>query len=91
MLWSSSPFKVYDLQDLWVGNLQSGIFYEDSQKVYYFVPDAPLSDEHLYQLVVSVDDVQEDCHCTNSSVRQFKSELDYLFSLSLGINGLNLG
>ena len=85
----SSPFKVYDLQELWVGNLQSGIFYEDSQKVYYFVPDAPLNDEHLYQLVVSVDDVQEDITAQTRLLDGSSLSFDYLFSLSLGINGLN--
>ena len=85
----SSPFKVYDLQELWVGNLQSGIFYEDSQKVYYFVPDAPLNDEHLYQLVVSVDDVQEDITAQTRLLDGSSPSFDYLFSLSLGINGLN--
>ena len=85
----SSPFKVYDLQELWVGNLQSGIFYEDSQKVYYFVPDAPLNDEHLYQLVVSVDDVQEDITAQTRLLDGSSLSFDYLFSLSFGINGLN--
>ena len=85
----SSPFKVYDLQELWVGNLQSGIFYEDSQKVYYFVPDAPLNDEHLYQLVVSVDDAQEDITAQTRLLDGSSLSFDYLFSLSLGINGLN--
>ena len=85
----SSPFKLYDLQELWVGNLQSGIFYEDSQKVYYFVPDAPLNDEHLYQLVVSVDDVQEDITAQTRLLDGSSLSFDYLFSLSFGINGLN--
>ena len=85
----SSPFKVYDLQEFWVGNLQSGIFYEDSQKVYYFVPDAPLNDEHLYQLVVSVDDVQEDITAQTRLLDGSSLSFDYLFSLSFGINGLN--
>ena len=85
----SSPFKVYDLQELWVGNLQSGIFYEDSQKVYYFVPDAPLNDEHLYQLVVSVDDVQDDITAQTRLLDGSSLSFDYLFSLSFGINGLN--
>ena len=85
----SSPFKIYDLQELWVGNLQSGIFYEDSQKVYYFVPDAPLNDEHLYQLVVSVDDVQEDITAQTRLLDGSSLSFDYLFSLSFGINGLN--
>ena len=85
----SSPFKVYDLQELWVGNLQSGIFYEDSQKVYYFVHDAPLNDEHLYQLVVSVDDVQEDITAQTRLLDGSSLSFDYLFSLSFGINGLN--
>ncbi len=86
----SSPFKVYDLQELWVGNLQSGIFYSDSQKVYYFIPDAPLNDEHMYQLVVSVDDLEEDITAQTYLLDGSGLSFDYLFSLALGINGLNL-
>ena len=48
----------YDtLKELMVGNLQPGIFYEDSQKVYYLETDNDsLKEENTYHLKVSVPD-----------------------------------
>ena len=45
------------LKELMVGNLQPGIFYEDSQKVYYLETDNDsLKEENTYHLKVSVPD-----------------------------------
>ena len=45
------------LKELMVGNLQPGIFYEDSQKVYYLETDSDsLKEENTYHLKVSVPD-----------------------------------
>lgn len=45
---------VYDLKEKYVKNLQDGIFYTDSQKVYYFVP-VGFDENSKYQLNVSID------------------------------------
>jgi hypothetical protein len=94
---SSSPFKVHDLQELWVDNLQSGIFYTDSQKVYYFIPDSPLNDEHFYRLVVSVGDLQEEItaetYLVDGDGLDFQNSFKYRF-YNEGINfveDVNLG
>ena len=45
------------LKELMVGNLQPGIFYEDSQKVYYLETDNDsLKEENTYHLKVSIPD-----------------------------------
>ena len=45
------------LKEMMVGNLDSGIFYEDSQKIYYLeTPSGYLNDDYSYKLNVSVPD-----------------------------------
>ena len=39
---------------MWVTNLDEGIFYTDSQKVYFFVPNTPLNEDAIYKLIVDV-------------------------------------
>lgn len=47
--------NVYNLQEMWVKNIESGIFYGDSQKVYFFVePNLNLSSN--YKLSVKADE-----------------------------------
>ncbi len=42
------------LKEIWVGNLDDGIFYEDKQKLYYFTSsNNPLNDEYEYHLKVN--------------------------------------
>lgn len=87
---SSFAVESYPLQELWVDNLDDGIFYTDSQKVFFFIPTSPLNDEDLYRLVVSVDELAEDITAETYLIDGSGLKFDYLFSLSLGINGLSL-
>jgi hypothetical protein len=48
--------RVFDLKEKYIKNLQSGIFYADSQKVYYFVPSTPLDEAATYKLNVVIDE-----------------------------------
>ena len=42
------------LKEIWVGNLEDGIFYEDQQKLYYFTtPNNSLNSEYEYHLKVN--------------------------------------
>ncbi|MFP5471594.1 MAG: hypothetical protein ACLGGV_08345 [Bacteroidia bacterium] len=51
---SGQVAKEYNLQEKYVKNIQDGIFYTDSQKVYYFVPD--IFDENAsYRLDIFID------------------------------------
>ena len=86
---SLSPIQTYPLEELWVDNLDDGIFYTDSQKVFYFIPTVPLNDEDLYRLVVSVDEIAQEITAETFLIDGSGLSFDYLFELSLGINGLN--
>jgi hypothetical protein len=48
--------RTFDLKEKYVKNLQEGIFYADSQKVYYFVPSTPLDEAAIYKLNVVIDE-----------------------------------
>ena len=42
------------LKEIYVSNLEDGIFYEDSQKIYYLeTPDEYLNDDYTYKLILS--------------------------------------
>lgn len=46
----------YNLEELWVKNIDEGIFNTDSQKVYYFVPNGGLNTDATYKLSVNIDE-----------------------------------
>ena len=46
--------RTFPLEEMWVTNLDEGIFYTDSQKVYFFVPNTPLNEDAIYKLIVDV-------------------------------------
>ena len=82
--------NVYDLQELWVSNLDDGLFYEDSQKVYYFIPTSPLNDASTYRLTIETDEVGEPITAETDLIDGSGLEFNFLFGLSLGLNGLQL-
>ena len=88
---SSTPINVYDLQELWVDNLDEGIFYTDSQKVFYFVPTSTLNDEDMYRLVVSVAELAEDITAETYLIDGSGLLFDFVFKLTFtNSTGLNL-
>ena len=50
--------ETFPLEEMWVTNLDEGIFYTDSQKVYFFVPSSLtkpyLNEDATYKLIVDV-------------------------------------
>ena len=54
---NNDTVSVGTLKEMMVGNLDPGIFYEDSQKIYYLeTPSGYLNDNYSYKLNVSVPD-----------------------------------
>jgi len=51
--------RTFQLEEMWVTNLDEGIFYTDSQKVFFFVPTTPLNENAIYKLVVDVSEEAE--------------------------------
>lgn len=56
---SGALTATYNLEEMWVNNLEEGIFFTDSQKVYYFVPTSSMNQNAIYKLVVDVDEEAE--------------------------------
>lgn len=46
----------YPLQELWVSNIEDGIFYTDSQKVFFWVPTGGIDDAATYQLNLDINE-----------------------------------
>lgn len=89
-LQNNVPINTYNLQELWVDNLEDGLFYEDSQKVYFFIPTAPLNDQSTYQLNIETDEVGQPITAETNLIDGAGLSFDFLFGLSLGLNGLQL-
>ena len=46
------PVNTFPLYETWIGGIEEGIFYEDSQKIYYFVTNG-LNEDATYRLSVN--------------------------------------
>lgn len=49
----------YPLEALWVNDLEDGIFYTDSQMVFFWVPTGGIDDEATYQLDLDINEGQK--------------------------------
>jgi hypothetical protein len=47
---NGNVIATYPLQEKWVNELENGIFYGDSQKVYYYVPVGGIDEDYEYRL-----------------------------------------
>jgi hypothetical protein len=56
VLFNGNIEQTYPLQEKWVKNIDSGIFYGDSQKVYYYVPTGGILATRSYRLVGSANE-----------------------------------
>ena len=66
--------RVFPLKELYVKNIDDGIFYEDSQKVYYFITNSelePLDENASYGLNISIDEGRKDVYSETSLVSDF--------------------
>lgn len=78
--------RVFPLKEIYVKNIDDGVFYEDDQKVYYFVTDSelsPLDAESTYDLNISIDEGRKEISSNTALVGDFevdgfelKEELD---------------
>ncbi len=59
VLRNGTAIASYPLQEKFVANLDEGIFYTDSQKVYYWVADT-IYDDGLYQLGISINEGEKE-------------------------------
>jgi hypothetical protein len=82
--------RTFPLEEMWVTNLDEGIFYTDSQKVYFFVPSAPLNEDATYKIIVDVSEEAQPIEAETNLIRG--SEVDWWSNTSNGaiINGIIL-
>lgn len=67
--------RTFPLEEMWVNNLDEGIFYTDSQKIYFFVPATPLNEDAIYKLIVDVSEESEPIVAETNLI--LGSELDW--------------
>ena len=76
------------LQEMMVGNLDSGIFYEDSQKIYFLETSSnPLVQENNYKLKVNVPDKNLNFSAQTDLVNGAGLIFDFLSKITLQISG----
>ena len=93
-----NPINSYPLEEMWVSNIEDGIFYEDSQKIYFFVTDGVLSgsdtvylnDERIYKLFLDVPDTDEDVTAKTELIDGSGLSYNLLYKLTLKTFGFNL-
>lgn len=94
-----NPIRTYPLEEIWVKNIDDGLFYEDSQKVYYFLPDPVsfsgvdtvyLNDENIYKLFLEVPGSDDVVTATTNLIDGSGLIYDMFYRLTLKTFGFNL-
>ena len=77
------------LKEMMVGNLDPGIFYEDSQKIYYLeTPSGFFNDDYTYKLNVSVPDKNLNFSAETQIVSSSRFIFPQIFQFTFARNGL---
>lgn len=75
-------------REMYVHNIDPGIFYEDSQKVYFLSDTAnPLNSNHEYELRVNVPDKDLNFSARTGLIDGDQLIFDFIFRISLKLNG----
>ena len=89
--------RTFPLEEMWVANLDEGIFYTDSQKVYFFVGTniAPsgqdpvyLNEDATYKLIVDVSEEAQPIEAETNLIRGSELNWDLLTSNGAAYNGI---
>ena len=80
--------RTFPLEEMWVTNLDEGIFYTDSQKVYFFVPTTPLNEDATYKLIVDVSEEAQPIEAETNLIRGSELNWDLLTSNGAAYNGI---
>ena len=85
---SNNLTRVDTLREMYVSNLDEGIFYEGSQKIYYLeTPDSYLNYDYTYKLNVSVPDKNINFGSETELINGNGLIFDYLSKITLQLNG----
>ena len=80
--------RTFPLEEMWVSNLDEGIFYTDVQKVYFFVPTAPLNEDAAYKLIVDVSEEALPIEAETNLIKGSELNWDLLTSNGAAYNGI---
>jgi len=84
--------ETFPLEEMWVTNLDEGIFYTDSQKVYFFVPTAIakpyLNEDATYKLIVDVSEEAQPIEAETNLIKGSELNWDIITSNGAIINGI---
>ena len=84
--------ETFPLEEMWVTNLDEGIFYTDSQKVYFFVPTAIakpyLNEDATYKLIVDVSEEAQPIEAETNLIKDSDLKWSQLTRDGAAINGI---
>jgi hypothetical protein len=84
--------ETFQLEEMWVNNLDEGIFYTDSQKVYFFVPtsltEPYLNEDAIYKLIVDVSEEAQPIEAETNLIKGSELNWDLLTSNGAAYNGI---
>ena len=80
--------RTFPLEEMWVTNLDEGIFYTDSQKVYFFVPSTPLNEDALYKIIVDVSEESQPIEAETNLIKGSELNWDVITANGASINGI---
>jgi hypothetical protein len=84
--------ETFQLEEMWVNNLDEGIFYTDSQKVFFFIPTdltVPyLNEDATYKLIVDVSEEAQPIEAETNLIKGSELNWDLLTSNGAAYNGI---
>jgi|TARA_B110000495_G_scaffold189955_1_gene191580 hypothetical protein len=86
--------EAFMLEEMWVNNLEEGIFYTDSQKVFFFIPsdltEPYLNEDATYKLIVDVSEEAQPIEAETNLIKGSELNWDLLTSNGAAYNGIIL-
>lgn len=80
--------NTFVLEEKWVGDIEEGLFYSDSQKVFYFVAPGGLNEEATYKLNIDVAEESETIYAETEMVKTSGLHFDETFLAIVQWNNL---
>jgi hypothetical protein len=83
--------ETFQLEEMWVNNLDEGIFYTDSQKVFFFIPtdltEPYLNEDATYKLIVDVSEEAQPIEAETNLIKGSELNWDIITANGAIING----
>jgi hypothetical protein len=84
--------ETFQLEEMWINNLDEGIFYTDSQKVFFFIPndltEPYLNEDATYKLIVDVSEESQPIEAETNLIKGSELNWDLLTSNGAAYNGI---